>query len=136
MFYLRESLWKMLVSSLFGRPVCSREKRRDGGKKRGRPMECRGCVAGFAHGNCVSEIVSTQATFPWWQLFGRRVFQRTLPTQYTGVWNRSHTKTFERANFDLLTPQKYLAASIEDFLTWCRPKNCCENGFSFLYARQ
>ena len=44
--------------------ICSREKRRDGGKKRGRPMECRGCVAGFAHGNCVSEIVSTQGTFP------------------------------------------------------------------------
>ena len=53
-FYTGESLRKMSVLSSFGRPVCPHKKWRDGGKKRGRPMECQGCDAGFAHGNCVS----------------------------------------------------------------------------------
>ena len=41
--------------------------------------------------------------------------------QSTGVWNRSHTETFERADFNLLTHQKHPAASMDNFLTWCRP---------------
>ena len=40
------------------------------------------------------------------QLFSRHVFLQTLPTQSTSMWNRSHMKTFERADFDLFTHQK------------------------------
>ena len=48
-------------------------------------------------------------------------------------WNRSHPKTFERADFNLLTRQQNPAASTDKFLTWCRatsrPTNCsCVHG--------
>ena len=51
LFCSGESLRKMLVSSAFGSSVCPCEERRGDGKKRGRPMVCCGCGAGFAHGN-------------------------------------------------------------------------------------
>ena len=55
------------------------------------------------------------------QLFGPHIFRRTLPTQSASVWNHSHTKTFERADFNLFTRQTHLAASIDNSLTWCPP---------------
>ena len=38
----------------------------------------------------------------------------SLPTPSTGVWNRSHTRTFERTDFDLFTGQMNPAASIDN----------------------
>ena len=56
------------------------------------------------------------------QLFSRHVFLQTLPTQSTTMWNHSHMKTFERADFDLFPHQKS-GHLHRYFLTWCGPKS-------------
>ena len=54
------------------------------------------------------KAVSSRATFLGDTFFGGHVCRRTLQTQSTGVWNRPHTETLERTNFDLFTHQSIL----------------------------
>ena len=74
-------------------------------------------------------------------VFTRAIFQTTFRVTRISADSANaiyrHLESFERADFDLFTHQQHLAASIDNFLTWCRPKSCpkrcsCEQGLRAL----
>ena len=75
---------------------------------------CSRAASGWIHFHSVMCMQHFRTTFPMTRL------STDSAKQSTGIWNRSNTKTIERADFDLLTRQRNLATFIEICDLFCR----------------